>query len=282
MIISALVKRYEDTMEVPVGWQKREVSYALDIDEKGNLLGVMYLSGSDDKKVNHRNFILPEAPARSSGIDAGFLCDNGSYFLGLDDKRGQEKFDAAKKLHKDILQNMDSPTARAICGFFDRGIPDDIEKYVDLNSAAKENFIFQVDGLFVDHKSIDLRNAWDEWKNKSYEQEDDILCLINGKKDKAERIHGTISLRGGQTSGSRLISANAESFASYGKTVKHRAAEIGRYAAFAYVTALNALIKDNNHYKYIGSDTLIYWAEKGGEQEESLFGNLLDPPKVDD
>lgn len=283
MIVSALVKRYEDLQDVPYGWQKRDVSYALEIDKNGNLLGVATLEMVDGKKRTKRNFELPtEPPGRTSGIKAAFLCDNGGYMLGLDEKRGKEKFEAARTHHKEILANINTASANAIIAYFNNGIPKGITEFIDIDTASKATFIFQVNGKFVDVNDSAICGAWNDFYCKDIEDTELTRCLISGKLAPPAKVHSTVALRGGHTSGSYLISANADSFTSYGKTTKERAADIGRYSAFAYTTALNALLKDENHRRFIGVDTLVFWAEKGGTAEESFFCDLLEPPKADE
>jgi len=285
VIVSALVKRYEDAdeREVPVGWQRRDVSYALDIDEQGRLLSVPQLKTTAGKKQIKRTLLLPAEPSgRTSGLKAAFLCDNGSYMLGLDDKRGTEKFEKARELHINALSNMNTPASKAIRAFFNAVTPPRITEFIDEDVAAAETFVFQVNGKFVDFHDKEARHAWDEWYAKDDGTMDPALCLVTGQRGAPEATHGKIGLRGGQMSGSCLISVNADSFASYGKTSKDPAADIGRYAAFAYVTALKSLLKNEKHHRSIGGDTLVYWAEKDGEAEEALFGNLLAPPKADE
>jgi len=281
MIISALVKRYEDTKDTPLGWQQREVSYALNIDPNGQLVGINSLEVVNGKKREKRKLLMPiEPPGRTSGIKAAFLCDNASYLLGIDSKRGQEKFKNSGELHKRILEGVQTPAAKAIVAYFEAGIPRNTADFIELKVIEKAVLIFQVDGKFVSFDHEEERSAWDKCYEK--EAEESILCLATGKQDSPEMTHSTIKLYGGQSSGSYLISANKDSFTSYGKTVNDRASEIGKYAAFAYVTALNALLKNEKHRKYFGGDTLVYWAEKGGEAEEELFGNIFDPPKLDE
>jgi len=281
MIVSALVKRYEDTRDIPIGWQRRDVSYALDIDEYGRLLGIISLEVAKEKKKEKRKLLVPiEPPGRTSGIKAAFLCDNAGYFLGLDSKRGQKKFNASRECHSRVLHGIHTPAADAIRAYFDAGIPMNISDFVETTTIENATLVFQVNGRFVGFDDEDIRYAWD----KCYEEEADnqMMCLVTGKLDSPEQVHATIKLYGGQSSGSYLISVNKDSFTSYGRTTKHRAADIGKYSAFAYVTALNALLKDEKHRKYVSGDTLVYWAEKGGEAEEELFGNIFDPPKANE
>lgn len=283
MIINALVKRYEDTREVPPGWQQREVSYALDISEDGRLLGIVNIEAIDGKKTKKRSLMLPMEPSgRTSGIKAAFLCDNGGYLLAADEKRGNAKFMEAKQLHNQVLEKVDTPTACAIRAFFDIGVPEEWEQYLESEKAANAKFVFQVNGVFVDYLNDDLRDAWDAYYSSADVQDGKaIRCLVTGMVDEPEPIHGAIKLRGGQSSGSILVCANAESFTSYGRTVKDRAADIGKYAAFAYVTALRSLIGSEKHHQFIGKDTLVYWVEDGGGEEEKVFSWTSQPTEGD-
>ena len=283
MIINALVKRYEDTGEVPSGWQFRDVSYALDISENGRLLGIRSLETIDGKKTTKRRMMLPVEPTgRTSGIKASFLCDNGGYLLAADQKRGGDKFQHAKQLHKQILETVDTPTARAIIAYFDLGVPENWEVHLDAEVAGNAKLVFQVHGVFADNRDDALRRAWDNYySSMDADYGEAIRCLVTGEIDQPEATHGTIKLRGGQPSGSLLVIANAESFTSYGKTGKDRAADIGKYAAFAYVTALNSLLGDAKHRQFIGGDTLVYWSENGDGAEEEVFSWSSQPTEDD-
>ncbi|MCL2140242.1 MAG: type I-C CRISPR-associated protein Cas8c/Csd1 [Dehalococcoidia bacterium] len=288
MIVQALVKRYEDTLDVPVGWQLRGVSYALDIDENGCLHSIVRLETDDKKSIKKRTFVLPQEYIRSSGVKAAFLCDNGSYFLGLDEKRGMEKFGSAQELHVKVLENNDTIFASAIRAYFSAHMPDNIAKLAedistDLKTLASKLCIFQVNGHFADISNDSLRRSWNDYYLSENDKEaEKSFCLVTGNRTAMERVHGKIKF-GKTAGGATFIGVNQESFASYGKTRADRATDIGKYAAFAYVTSLNAMLKDRNHRRQIGSDTLVYWAEKGGEAEEDLFGNLFDPlPEMDE
>lgn len=281
MIVSALVKRYEDTLDVPVGWQKREASYALDLSEDGKLLGITQLGDHSGKKRGNLPLTLPSKGSGRSGKKAYetafFLCDDGSYMLGLDPK----KFESARKLHTSLLKNVSTPAANAIKAYFSLSIPilpPGNEEKVDANA----KYVFQVNGKRVDYDDGDaeIRNAWDTSRTSEGKQ---IRCLVSGKNDTVIRLHDKVALRGVTMGAQPLISMNDQtSFRSYGKKPGEPPADIGETTAFAYVTALNALLKDKDHRQFIGSDTLVYWAEKGGEVEEELFADMMDPPKGDE
>ena len=67
-------------------------------------------------------YFAPAPVKRTVGVAANFLCDNSSYFLGIDNKgkpqRTQECFAACKAHHESLLKDVDSPAAQAALAFF--------------------------------------------------------------------------------------------------------------------------------------------------------------------
>ena len=131
MILQALTQYYEDMLalgkiERP-GWSKSKVSYGLVLNDEGQLTQLLHLQTEvvrGKKTVQAPQELLVPSPAkRSSGVLANFLCDNSSYLLGVDAKgkptRTAECFSAAKELHLKLLEQADSPTARAVVRFFE-------------------------------------------------------------------------------------------------------------------------------------------------------------------
>ncbi|MDR2939072.1 MAG: type I-C CRISPR-associated protein Cas8c/Csd1 [Clostridiales bacterium] len=282
MIITALVKRYEDNMEIPVGWQKRDATFALEISETGEILDFVPLGGQSGKKRGSLALILPSIGSGRTGIlayqTAYFLCDEGSYILGIDPK----KFESSKKLHHRLLENIDTPAANAIKAYFNEPpiLPPEKSGNKEYTQAK---YVFSFDGKIIDYEAgSEISGRWDnEQKNKATGKLE--RCLVTGQHDEIIKLHYKIPLRGVTMNAQPLISINNQkSFRSYGSKDNDPPAMMGQYAAFAYSAALSSLLENNKHHKFIGSDTLLYWAEKGGEAEEGLFSDLLDPPKIDD
>lgn len=131
MILQALTKLYEDLAEqgkiAREGWNAVKISYLLEIDEDGTLLGFIpqfkeIISGKKTLSVP-MDRILPAAVKRSSGIASNFLWDNSAYMLGIDGKgkpeRAKECFEACEGFHRELLDGIDTAAARAILNFFD-------------------------------------------------------------------------------------------------------------------------------------------------------------------
>ena len=284
MILSALVNRYEEASAVPLGWQKREASYTIDLSHEGELLGISTLGDANAKKPEKLPMILPTIGKGRSGKKAYetayFLCDNADFMLGLDPK----KFESARKLHIALLENVDSLNARAIKAYFACGIPALLPGDAD-KIDTKFNYVFSVNGKRVDYDDggVEIRQAWDAVAQVKADNEDEIRCLVTGKTDSVIKLHYKVGLRSVTMGAQPFIAMNNQtSFRSYGAGTSDPPADIGQYAAFAYATALNGLLKDERHCQYSGDDAMVFWAEKGGEAEESLFADIFAPAKADE
>jgi CRISPR-associated protein Csd1 len=275
MIISALAKRYTDAGGAPPGWQRRDAAYALSLAGDGELQSITPLGDHSDKKTAKQSFLLPTTGSGRSGKNAFekafFLCDDAGYMLGQDSR----KFDSAQKLHLRLLESIDTPEARAIAGYFRRGVQPKAAQF-DAKDAATAKYVFMVNNFLIDYETCgeEIRAAWE---NESAGEAGDALCMITGERDSIVRLHDKITLRGVTMSKQPLISMNDQtSFRSYGSKPKDPPAQVGSRAAFAYATALNDLLTDKKHHQFVGGDTLVYWAEGGGENEAAFFGNILD------
>lgn len=273
MILQALVKRYEDMGGSLPFWQTRPVDYALNINKDGEVLEIIPLEQYDGKKRIRKTFMLPEEPpGRTSGIKAAFLCDNAGYLFGHDNKRGQDKFEAACALHHDVLKELKTDVAEAIKAFFKNA-----KQPCEL--AETGNYVFMIDGKYA-HEDNEICNAWNNYKESNVQGEN-IRCLVSGKQDRIATLHGKIKLQGVSMGAVPLISINSDSFASYGKSASDPAARIGQNTCFSYVTALNDLLQDDKHKKRLSQDTLVYWAEGDDQKEAETFNLFADPRESD-
>lgn len=294
MILQALVEHYENLAEQgkisQPGWCSAKVSYAIELGEDGSVKAVIPMKFETDagkKKV----FIplpmtVPEMVTRSSGVSANFLCDNAKYILGIEQNENSarvlECFDAAKERHLAILGNVDSKMARAICLFFENWKPEEAkeneavcEHWDELNEGG--NLIFCMGKNFAQDDAL-IKKAWEESLNGD-EEETTGICLVTGKKDRIARIHrGIKGVAGAQSSGAALVSFNAQSFESYGKEQSYNA-PVGKYAEFAYTTALNYLLSQRDYKYQLGDSTVVFWSESGEKEYQDTFLLYIDPPQ---
>lgn len=297
MILQSLVRYYEvlaesGTVSRP-GWCDAKVAAALDISIDGELLSVIPLKIKEargKKEVEVPQMLrVPELVSRASDISPNFLCDNSSYFLGIDTKgkpeRSKKCFEAAKQRHLEILKYVESDAAQAVKKFFSSWNPDNAgtnpiitEAYNELCTAS--NLIFSIDGDYA-QEDPDIRKAWENAYCQKQGGEEGV-CLVTGEHTEIARIHGLIKgVPGAQSSGASLIGFNAPAYLSYGKEQSYNA-PVGQYAVYAYTTALNYLInsKSDGRFKYrstIGDTIIVYWAEDGSEWYQKVFAETIEP-----
>lgn len=296
MILQALTRLFEDLVQqgkiARPGWGPAKISYALCLDENGMLESVVpqLTEVQVGKKTQLRPtpMELPAAVTRSSGILPNFLWDNSSYLLGADEKgkpeRSENCFRACAELHHRLLDGVDTPAAKAILAFFDTWNPKGGQNCPALADTWQEimkggNLAFRVNGSFA-QEDPEIRNAWNASYGESQGQRQQ--CLVTGKMDVPEAVHPTIKgVAGAQSSGAAVVSFNAPAFCSYGKEQSLNA-PVGKYAAFAYTSALNYLLADRENVHRIGDTTVVCWAEGAEPQYDffagmSLFGD--EPPE---
>lgn len=276
MILQALVKHYEDLLEKGEisrpGWGTARVSFGLNLDMDGNIIDLLPLKVPNEKgKLISREMEVPQPVKRSVGISPNFLCDNGGYLLGVDEKgkpeRTEQCFHAFSSLHSRLLGETDSQPAKAILLFLQKWKPEKAQEY----SCIAENWkdlmagaliLFYYEGKPVTEDGA-IRSCWQQYYDSEGAVQDGI-CMVTGRKDKIKTLHPIIKgIYGAQAMGTSLVSYNAPAFCSYGKEQGGNAS-VGEYAAFAYGTALNHLLNDREHVKVVGDTTVVCWAE-GGE-----------------
>lgn len=297
MIVQSLTQYYDAMLKRGAisapGWGPASISYAICLDLDGNVQRLVNTTCETvvGKKtvLRPQTMTLPAAVKRSSGIAANFLWDNSIYILGAGKDDGDKKkaqrnikcFEAAAQLHHDILDGVDSPAARAILKFFDKWKPEDAPNaealqdiFDDVTKGA--NITFRVDGEFA-YEDEQIRAAWQHCQESGGDYAK-MQCLVTGREDEIPNVHPAIKgVRDAQSSGAALVSFNAPAFCSYGHE-QNMNAPIGKYAAFAYTTALNHLLADKNNVQYIGDMTVVCWADDADERYQAmgisaLFGN---------
>lgn len=293
MILQALTGYYEDLRDrgeiEPPGWAPVKVSCGLRIDGEGKLLQAIDLRvpQSRGKKtvMAPQLLCLPAPVKRSSGISPNFLWDNSAYLLGADGKndprRARECFEACAEYHRRLLTGVDSPAAKALLAFFESWDPAKARQHPALEPVWQEleagaNLVFRLEeGDFLQQDPA-LQEAWERaWSGQGEEQGPEGVCLVTGQRGPVQSVHPAVkNVAGAQSSGAALVSFNAPAFCSYGKE-QNMNAPTGKYAAFAYTSALNHLLADREHLAHLGDATVVCWARGGQSGYASLFGGLL-------
>ncbi|MEG0442150.1 MAG: type I-C CRISPR-associated protein Cas8c/Csd1, partial [Oscillospiraceae bacterium] len=263
MILQALVSHYETLvrqgkLEAP-GRSPVPVSYALRLNPQGQLLQLMSLKTpvlkGKKEVLSPQVFNLPTPPKKGTGITPGFLSGNATYLLGLDSKGdlpwALARYQAARDLHLELLDGIDTPSARAIQLFFETWQPGNIATHPALSEALEELaagavLIFMVDIDFA-HEDPEILSAWQRHYDSTDPDAVEMPCLVTGKIAPAARLHPLIKgVRNAQSMGTNLVSFNAPAFESYARERGYNS-PVSEYAAFAYGAALNHLLADSAH-----------------------------------
>lgn len=292
MILQALVKHYEKLLEevkVPKkGWCQAKVSYGINLSKEGEIIGIIFFKREEQrgkKKVEVPiSLMVPNMVTRSSGVSANFLCDNSKYLLGIDvngfNKRTLDCFQAAKEKHLQLLKKTVGDMAQAVCNYFEKWNPEKASE----NDIIKDRWDELTDGgniifcMGSDYAQDDgeIKERWDECAEDSDDVQEGI-CLVTGEKTEISRIHKTIKgVPGAQSSGAALVSFNAPAFESYGKEQSYNA-PVGKYAEFAYTTALNYLLGQREYRFPLGDSMVVFWAESGKEEYQKTFLSWMNP-----
>lgn len=295
MILQNLAEYYENlVLQEKVsksGWCQAKVSHAIELNEDGTIKAIISKKKEEErgkKKIWVPVLLnVPEMVTRSSGVSSNFLCDNAKYFLGIDgdgiQKRTIECFESAKKRHLMLLEEANGKMARAICLFFKNWKPECADESLSVKEHWDElneggNLIFCMKAIYAQDEK-EIQDIWEKYLKKQKQGKQGI-CLVTGQRAEIARIHrGIKGVPGAQSSGAALVSFNAPAFESYGKEQSYNAM-VGKYAEFAYTTALNYLLNQSEYKFALGDSMIVFWAESGQEEYQDSFLSWLNP-KVD-
>ena len=291
MILQVLTRYYEDLLQrgeiAAPGWSPAKISFALCLDKDGQVTQVVptmeEITMGKKTVLRPQSMILPSAVEKTSNAHllSNFLWDDSNHFLGIDQKgnikRSMIAFSTAAKLHHTILDGVDSPVAKAILAYFDTW---ELEKAAEHPALANNieaitsggNLLFRIDGIYP-QKDNAICAAWQQYWEKPSKDTMRMQCLATGlSNQEIARTHPKVKgspKDGFQTMGNTLVSFNNDSESSYGHEQSYNA-PVGKYAAFAYTSALNHLLADKGNVQHIGDTTVVCWAE-GAEPQYDAF-----------
>ncbi|GLS12756.1 type I-C CRISPR-associated protein Cas8c/Csd1 [Hydrogenophaga electricum] len=282
------------------GLEQKEIGFILEVDESGQLHAIIDARQMSGKKKIGTSYLVPKGVKKTSGIAANLLWDNAEYVLALPDAKKMElarsKGGADEYLAR--LVEMQQAFRDRISTLPERAQSDaglrGVLAFLDANPAEQLT-------LFAAHAEISASNpvltfrlvddtalvcqrpgvaphlvadapAWEATEERDGAK---AMCLITGDTLPVERLHTAIKgVWGAQTSGANIVSFNLDAFNSYGKN-QGANAPVSQAAAFAYTTALNALlVRDSDQRVQIGDASTVFWAQKPDALEHELAALL--------
>ncbi len=296
MILHALYDYYErkaadpETALPPFGIERKPIPFLIEIDEQGRPIQILDTREGKEAK----QFLVPQAVKKTSGVAANLLWDTAEYALGIDPRDKPERVAAQHAAFIDRVDGLPDTVANdpgiiAVRHFLASPDVEALSRMTAWAEILDSNPIvsFQLHG---DTGPISERpNVLTALKN-TQSAVADATCLITGEHQSIERLHPAIKgVWGAQSSGANVVSFNLDAFSSYGKTQSFNA-PVGAKAAFAYTTALNHLLRKGSEQRVqVGDASTVFWAQRlveTGNSEfpdwEHLFSSAMtDSPKDD-
>lgn len=306
MILQALTDYYNrkaavpDSNIAPPGWEWKEIPFLVVINDNGEFVRIEDTRTFIEKKQKTKTFLVPHTLGRTSTqIVPNLLWDNLEYALGIarkdtpdKEKKEKEKEEKKKahveKQHKSFLEKLthyaDIPAIATLIKCLQttdwntclQKIDEKIK--TELNTNPFITFKLQNSNVPICQNPEFVKRF-----NQATQSLTSTLqrCLISGEMDNIEILHPAIKgVQGTNSTGGKIVSFNFPAVESFGKEQGCNAA-IGKRVAFAYTTALNALLgKESQQKMSIGDATIVWWAGKENEQlEQDLLDFFVDPPK---
>lgn len=282
------------------GLEQKEISFILEVDESGQLHAIIDTRQMTGKKKIGTSYLVPKGVKKTSGIAANLLWDNAEYVLALPDakkmdlarsKGGADEYLARlvemQQAFRDRISTLPERAQsdaglRGALAFLDAKPAEQVARFAAHAEIAASNPVLTfrlVDDTALVCQRPGVAPHLGACAPEGVETEEGggvkAMCLITGDTLPVERLHTAIKgVWGAQTSGANIVSFNLDAFNSYGKS-QGANAPVSQAAAFAYTTALNALLaRDSDQRVQIGDASSVFWTQKPDALEHELAALL--------
>ena len=208
-------------------WSEQLIGGRIDLADDGTIV---------DAVADMGRRVVATAPERTSNVAAGFLAGAAPYWIGGPRQRDADSLEAARRLHGDVLTDVDHPAARAVLA----ALADPCGA-VDQVARIPVLLIPRHAGRWL-HEIPAIRRAWQQrWDAAPPEM----------------TRHPLISNIVAGEQACRLSTSNTESAGSYGQSVPPVPADADLRL---YGVALNALLRRDGVWR-IDDTALVAWSD---------------------
>jgi CRISPR-associated protein Csd1 len=299
MILQALDQLYERRSRDPdparrlpsPGLEDKEIPFVVELRADGTVVQIRDTRVLAGKKLRGKSFLVPQSVKKTSGVAANLLWDTAEYALGTSTKAKPERLQEQQRAFKQRIQDLavrapEDAGLLAVLSFLADPLLDAQrgttlwDELVLINPVV--SFELQGDGgaLICQRPAVVRALLSDSGANADAAQ---AMCLVEGQVLPIERLHTAIKgVWGAQSSGANIVSFNLDAFNSYGKAQGGNAPVSAR-AAFAYTTALNALLdRDSRNRVQVGDTSTVFWADAESRFDgEFSLADFFGEPKPD-
>lgn len=276
------LESYADRLDLPPRlYSENPVRYIIELDNGGGLLSAVPIDTADPSSPRTRRGARRLTPSiqRASSVKPLLLADKSDYVLGnvAEGARPQR----VSSCHSAFMALLDrcavatsEPAVRAVQTFL-KGDPLGQLQLGDRFDAGA-TITFRVDGVFpVDLPSV--RSFWATENDPATHSAPTMQCIICGQERPAlERLELKVKgVPGGQTSGTSIISFNAEAFESFGLKASLNAPTCTTCGE-RFTRALNALLSSDDSRIRLDNVIYIFWTRE--PQSNLPFAALMQQP----
>lgn len=284
------------------GLEQKEIAFILELNTDGELKTIVDTRRQVGPKKIGTAFLVPQSVKRASGIAANLLWDNAEYVLALPDAKKLVAARAKGKADEYLARLIDmqaafrariealpdaaraDPGVAAVLAFLATDPGEQAAAFAAHSEIAATNPVLAfrlIDdvGLLISQRpavapyavTSDRGEDEDTTEASGAESVAPTMCLVTGVRAPTARLHTAIKgVWGAQTSGANIVSFNLDAFNSYGKAQGSNA-PVSQAAAFAYTTALNALLaRDSTQRVQVGDASTVFWAQRPDPLEDEL------------
>jgi len=300
MILLALKEYYDrkaadsESDIAPEGFEKKELQFLIVINERGQFINIEDTREKVGNKLIGKTFLLPRSVGRagSRSYETTFLLwDHIGYLLGLpsNDKKSIKQHQTWIKTLEELPKELvDDIGVNAVLLFYKTN---ELAKAIaspqiqDCLKAPQCNMAFRlVSDIPVPCRekvrefvmnNLKMVGTEDDTENEGKNQ---IIgtCLVTGGRGIIARTHGRTPINKDTKC---LVGIQRNSgYDSYGKEQGYNAPII-KSTEFAYVTALNTLLKSKSQRILIGDASTVFWSKKQSSFESDFSSFFKEPEK---
>jgi CRISPR-associated protein Csd1 len=280
---------YADQLKLPPTlYSEAPVRYIVELHQSGRLSSPSPTDTADPTNPRTRRGVRRPVPQvqRAVAIKPLLLADNAEYTLGLPREGSRpERVAACHRAYLDLLDRCAAasgePAVAAVRVFLNGDAVSELDLPEDFDRGS--TLTFRVDGEFVvDLPAVQAFWAMENDPAAAVDRPATVMqCIVCGKERPVlDRLQAKIKgVPGGQTSGTAIISANAEAFESYGleaSLIAPTCAPCGE----RFTKAANALLSDESHRIVMGGAAFIFWTREPVADSWSELLTQPDPEQV--
>jgi len=261
----------------PPGYAPMKISWIIELDKDGKLLGAIPTKGEGKQKFIERMAPNPNLTGkRAVNIKAGLLADTAEYAIGKSSAAKEARPERLALMHADFLEKVDACAAvlndqdiQTISTFVKRSDLADEPLLQELDGG--DWVTFRVEGRLV----IDKPTVQAYWSQSQSEAKRTGDCMICGSIKVPLVDLQPVALKsvpGGQSAGVQLISANTDVFESYGLKSALIAPMCKPCAELSH-NAINYMISNERQNFRLRDVIFLFWTRENIEFDFRSFFN---------